>query len=194
MSGTEAPRKSWLHPAMEVRASPIEGHGLIATAEIRAGDTVALLGGRIVSGHQLRQLLARANSQDPPTYVDAITVAADAHLVLPEGETIHFLNHSCDPNCGLLIDRTKEVLQLQALRSVREGAEVSIDYDTFEYEIEFMPEQCLCGSQHCRGRVRGFKHLPVSVANQLVKRHEHYVADYLRLEFAGRALQAASPL
>ena len=85
MSGTEVPRKSWLHPAMEVRASPIEGHGLIATAEIRAGDTVALLGGRMVSGHQLRQLLARADAQDPPTYVDAITVAADAHLVLPEG-------------------------------------------------------------------------------------------------------------
>src|SRR5438105_5704427 len=113
----------------------------------------------------------------------SIPIDVNAHLLVDP--PLVYVNHSCDPNCGLLIDRTKEVLQLQALRSVREGAEVSIDYDTFEYEIEFMPEQCLCGSQNCRGRVRGFKHLPVSVANQLVKRHGHYVADYLRLEFAG---------
>ena len=78
-----------------------------------------------------------------------------------------YVNHSCDPNCGLLISREKEILQLHALRPLREGEELSIDYDSFEYEIHFMPEQCLCGSQNCRGRVRGFKHLPVALADQL---------------------------
>jgi uncharacterized protein len=134
---------------MEVRASPIEGHGLIATAEIRAGDTVALLGGRMVSGHQLRQLLARANSQDPPTYVDAITVAADAHLVLPEGETIHFLNHSCDPNVWHI-----DAFTIAARRDVAVNEELTIDYATHSGLTTFRMD-CSCGSFHCRRVITG---------------------------------------
>ena len=122
----------------------------------------------------------------------SIQIELGAHLLVDP--PLVYVNHSCDPNCGLLIDRTRQVLQLKTLRPVRDGEEVSLDYDTFEDEIEFMPEQCLCGSQNCRGRVRGFKHLPASLANQLVQRHEHYVADYLRREFAGRPSQAASPV
>jgi hypothetical protein len=119
----------------------------------------------------------------------SIQVDVDTHLQVER--PLVYVNHSCDPNCGLLINRKKEILQLQALRAVREGEELSIDYDTFEYEIEFMPERCLCGSQSCRGRVSGFKHLPAPVAEQLVERYEHYVADYLRREFARRPLEIA---
>jgi hypothetical protein len=105
-----------------------------------------------------------------------------------------YVNHSCDPNCALLIDRGKKLFQLRALRPLSRGEEVSIDYDTFEYEIHFMPEQCLCGSQNCRGRVSGFKHLTAGRAEQLMERFGIYVAEYLRRDFAMRPLDAALPV
>src|SRR2546423_9490333 len=122
----------------------------------------------------------------------SIQVDFDAHLLVDP--PLVYVNHSCDPNCGLLISCQKETLQLHALRPLREGEELSIDYDSFEYEIHFMPEQCLCGSQNCRGRVRGFKHLPVALADQLVERYQHYVADYLRGDLAIRRPEVALPV
>ena len=80
--------------------SPIEGNGLAATAVIPAGEIVARLGGRIVADRELTLLLAAAGRQGGSSYVDTITVDDDAHLVLPDGEAVHFLNHSCDPNVG----------------------------------------------------------------------------------------------
>ncbi|HEV7710351.1 MAG TPA: hypothetical protein VGP16_19305, partial [Asanoa sp.] len=61
----------WLHPDAEVRDSPIAGRGLFATAVIPAGTVVSRLGGRLVSGQQLRDLLAAAAASD--TYLDTIT-------------------------------------------------------------------------------------------------------------------------
>ena len=49
------PETCWLHPGVEVRESPIEGRGLFATEPIKAGSVVARLGGRLVSGLELRQ-------------------------------------------------------------------------------------------------------------------------------------------
>ena len=69
--------ESRLHSAVEVRASSIHGSGLVATADIPAGDVVAHLGGRIVSTDQLRRRLAAADSRDPSRYVDTITVTED---------------------------------------------------------------------------------------------------------------------
>ena len=132
-----------------MRVSSIEGHGLIATAEIRAGDTLALLGGRMVSGRQLEELLATADRLDPPVYVDTITVAADAHLVLPEGETIHFLNHSCDPNIWHI-----DAFTIAARRDVAVDEELTIDYATHSGLTTFRMD-CSCGSVHCRRVITG---------------------------------------
>jgi hypothetical protein len=82
----------WLHPDVEVRPSPIAGLGLCATSPIAAGTVVSRLGGRLVTGLQLAQLLTG------PGYVDTITVAEDRHLVLPPGTPNGRGNHSCDPN------------------------------------------------------------------------------------------------
>jgi hypothetical protein len=121
----------------------------------------------------------------------SIQVDDDRHLNVDP--PLVYLNHSCDPNCGLLIDRRQETLQLRSLRSLREGEELSLDYDTFEHEIEYMPKQCMCGSQNCRGRIKGFKHLSLSRAEGLIQRFQDYVADYLRAEFATRRLEVALP-
>ena len=139
----------WLHPAIEVRDSRIEGNGLVTTADIPAGDVVARLGGRIVSDDQLRLLFAAAGSHDTPSYVDTITVAEDAHLVLPPGEAIHFLNHSCDPNVWHL-----DAFTIVARRDMAAGEEVTIDYATHSGLSTFRMD-CSCGSPLCREVITG---------------------------------------
>ena len=141
--------ESRLHSAVEVRASSIHGSGLVATADIPAGDVVAHLGGRIVSTDQLRRRLAAADSRDPSRYVDTITVTEDAHLVLPAGGAIHYLNHSCDPNVW-----HTDAFTIAARRNVRAGEELTIDYGTHSGLSTFRMD-CSCGSPPCREVITG---------------------------------------
>ena len=81
------------------------------------------------------------------------------HVVI--NTPIQYLNHSCDPNCGVLLQRGVESLEIHALRSIAPGEELTIDYATFEYEIHFMDPPCRCEAPLCRGAITGYKDLPI---------------------------------
>jgi hypothetical protein len=134
----------WLHPAVEIGPSPVAGDGLFARARVPAGAAVSRLGGRLVSGAELRRLLGTATH-----YVDTITVADDRHLVLPPGRPNGKGNHACDPNLWWAAPYT-----LFARRDIDAGEELTNDYATSTGEAGFvMP--CRCGSALCRGEVTG---------------------------------------
>jgi uncharacterized protein len=134
----------WLHPAVEVRPSPVAGEGLFARAPIPAGTQVSRLGGRLVSGDELRRILATTEG-----YVDTITVGDDVHLVLPPGRPNGKGNHGCDPNLWWTGPYT-----LAARRDIAAGEELTNDYATSTGEADFAMA-CRCGSPLCRGRVSG---------------------------------------
>jgi SET domain-containing protein len=135
----------WLHPAVEVRASSIDGRGLFATAPIAAGTVVSRLGGELVSGRRLRQMLS---VPDHP-YIDTITVADDVHLVLPPRRPNGYGNHSCDPNLWWV-----GPYELAARRDIATGEELTNDYATSTGEPDFVMD-CACRSPLCRGVVTG---------------------------------------
>lgn len=58
------------------------------------------------------------------------------------------INHSCDPNAWL------EGLDVVARRAVAEGEEITLDYATF-YDERMPAFACSCGSDTCRGTIRG---------------------------------------
>ena len=137
----------WLHPAAEVRPSPVAGEGLFASTHMPAGTAVSRLGGRLVTGTELRRLLHAQHRSEG--YVDTITVAADVHLVLPAGRPNGKGNHSCDPNLWWAAPYT-----LAARRDISAGEELTNDYATSAGEEDFvMP--CRCGTAQCRGVVTG---------------------------------------
>lgn len=110
----------------------------------------------------------------------SIQVAPDRHVHV--ASDMEFLNHSCDPNCGVLIPLEEEVIRVVALRAIEDGEELTIDYATFEYEIEFMPD-CRCGAAGCRGRIDGYRGLPP----ERRAAYGPYIAAYLpRMEAAPR--------
>lgn len=80
-----------------------------------------------------------------------------------------FLNHSCEPNAYLKGDT------LVALRELPEGAEITFDYNTTEWDLA-NPFACACGSAVCVGTVRGFAHLDGAARQRLYP----YLAEYLK--------------
>jgi hypothetical protein len=85
------------------------------------------------------------------------------------------INHSCDPNCGILLRRGVECLEIHAIKPISSGEELATDYASFESEILYMPGPCLCGSTLCRGRITGYWELPPHRKTALGV----YVAEYL---------------
>jgi hypothetical protein len=106
-------------------------------------------------------------------------VDVDRHVVIPT--PIELINHSCDPNCGVLLRRGVERLEIHPLRPIAPGEELTTDYATFEYSVEFMDGPCRCGSAACRGRITGYKDLPADRRAAFGP----YLAEYLLdLDFA----------
>ena len=139
----------WLHPAVEVRSSPIEGHGLFATEAIPEGTAVSRVGGRLVSEAELLEAFRAAAALPDPAYIDTIAVAADRHLILPPRRDNGYGNHSCDPNLWWT-----DAYTLTARRDIAPGEELTNDYGTSTGRAEFRMA-CRCASPLCRGSVTG---------------------------------------
>lgn len=104
------------------------------------------------------------------------SVQIDFTLHLEVQPPVRFVNHSCQPNSGLLVKRGASHVDLFALRSIAAEEELTLDYCTFEQQIDFMRGDCQCGSSACRKRVRGFRDLsPSQIAD-----YGPYIAEYLR--------------
>ncbi len=110
--------------------------------------------------------------QVPQRSRHSFQVDHDTHIVIRT--PIELINHSCEPNCGVLVKREEQVLEIHALRDIQPGEELFSDYAMFEYHIQFLGD-CLCGSAHCRGQITGFKDLP----NDVRDAYGPYIAEYL---------------
>jgi cyanophycin synthetase len=120
----------------------------------------------------------------PSRVRESIQVDVDLHIVPPP--PLLYLNHSCKPSCGILIQRDAERLEVRALRRIEPGEELTVDYATFEQEIAGYNGRCLCGAPSCRGRITGYKDLPEA----LRETYGPYIAPHLRAaEVAGRGAE-----
>ncbi len=134
---------NWLSPKAQARPAGEKGWGSYAVEPIMAGETVAAFGGAVVSLDVLHTFSDDRQSR---------SIQVDTDLYLVSGETPDagdMLNHSCEPNCGLLGQ-----LLVVAMRDIEPGEELSFDYamcDASDYD-EF---RCLCGEPTCREIVTG---------------------------------------
>ncbi len=136
------PLVPWVYESVIVTTSAIEGRGLFTNEALEAGQEVLRLGGRLVSTAELVRLLDESDR-----YVDTVTVFDDLHLVLPSGTTLHYGNHSCDPNLWHV-----GPYDIASRRSVTAGEELTIDYATQSGAPGFSMV-CTCGAALCRGVV-----------------------------------------
>ena len=134
---------NWLNPKAVARPIGEKGWGSFSREPIAAGETVAAFGGWVVSGAVLQTLADDRQHR-------SIQVDTDLYLVSAETpEPGDMLNHSCEPNCGLLGQ-----MLLVAMRDIAPGEELCFDYatcDASDYD-EFC---CKCGTPSCREVVTG---------------------------------------
>lgn len=85
------------------------------------------------------------------------------------------INHCCDANIGIL-DNDKGAFDFIALREIKNGDELSWDYECSEYEIS-TPFHCKCGSIKCRGILRGFKYNRDDIKERYAPFYTSYLKD-----------------
>jgi hypothetical protein len=96
------------------------------------------------------------------------TVQMDRNLHTEVGK-LSALNHSCDPNVILDMDRMLVI----ASRDIQTGDELSFFYPSTEWEMA-APFICLCGSPRCIHVVAGARFLPFSTLET------HYLNRHIR--------------
>ncbi|WP_299193712.1 SET domain-containing methyltransferase [uncultured Erythrobacter sp.] len=83
-------------------------------------------------------------------------------------------NHSCDPNCGIMLNATGGH-NIVAMRDIAAEDEATYDYAMRNYRIEHFTASCGCGHAKCRGSITGWKDLP----QQRKDDYAGFVAPYL---------------
>lgn len=140
-----------------VKASGIAGKGLYANRNFRKGETVGVCRGKLYTSLEVER--------SPLPEHHFMQVDWDTYMLVKPPAC--YTNHSCEPNTGI-----KNSVKLVALRKIAKGEEITVDYDTLEYDWSM---KCGCSSKNCRGAVRGFKYL----SPELKKKYEGFISDYL---------------
>jgi SET domain-containing protein len=132
---------SYRSPKTEVRESGTHGRGLFARRSIRKGEIVSVRGGHILTPAMLRE------RRRPPGYWGYPIAHGIVLGPVTKRETesvMMFLNHSCAPNVGI-----RGQILFVAMRNIRRGEELTIDYAMFGADPK--PMRCRCGAAACRG-------------------------------------------
>src|ERR1035437_2820206 len=135
-----------------VKNSGIHGKGVYATKEIPKGKTIFEYKGEIISPAEVDNLPTSDMKNPNHTFLftrdDGLLINAGK-----KGNSSHFINHSCKPNCETKEKKGK--IFIYTLKKIRKGEELFYDYRiqvdkkrTKKLEKEFL---CLCGNNECRG-------------------------------------------
>jgi hypothetical protein len=136
--------KSYISPKVALLKSHVDKLGYFAKEQIEKGEIVLVKGGHIAHRNEIFASSV-INSYSPlgdDLFICALTPEEEPEVKL-------YVNHSCDPNCGI-----RGEISYVAMRLIKVGEELTIDYAMLDDEpYEF---RCTCGSKNCRGIVTGF--------------------------------------
>jgi hypothetical protein len=139
--------------SLVLRQVPGKGRGVFAGRTFRRGEEVLEFFGDVKDFADLGDDLDHALQVGPRDFMAASGLIDD------------YVNHSCDPNCGIRNDNGRIVLF--ALRDVPQGEEITFDYSTTQMN-NIWGMKCACGTTLCRGEVRDFVELPATVKARYV--------------------------
>ncbi len=124
------------------------GRGVFARTEIPSGTVVGEVEGRVIHDAE---------------YASAYCIDLGGSFSLEPRAPFRYLNHSCTPNCQLVLTEVEyddgspgpSEVHLEAIATIAPNAELTIDYAwSADGAIP-----CLCGSPECRGWVVAIEEL-----------------------------------
>lgn len=76
----------------------------------------------------------------------------------PSGDYDDYINHSCNPNCGLRIVGSRAFLV--SLHHISVSTEITFDYSTSSNDtLDEWKMECKCGAFKCRKNISGYQYL-----------------------------------
>ena len=156
----------YISPKVEMKNSSIDGVGIFCKSgeSFKQNEVVIIKGGYEL--HRSQMAAAKVIDSYLPIGDDLFLAAKTEE----EEECVKvFINHSCNPNVGMLNERT-----FVAMRPIKSGEELTIDYafvDNEDYSFT-----CKCGSPNCRGKITGYDWK----IEELQKKYYKYFSPYLQ--------------
>ncbi len=126
---------------VQVRPSPIDGHGVFAAEPVPAMTKIGEIRGEAISVEEAR---IRATRHERIMIVElsrrrAIDFSRST-------DPMRYTNHSCRPNSRLSIENGR--VEFFSLRVIAPGEELTVDYGETHHEGRLA---CRCGAEGCRG-------------------------------------------
>jgi D-alanine-D-alanine ligase len=133
-----------------IKGTSIAGFGIYAKDNITAGENIYTGEGRSQRLITRRHVETHWNEEEKETFRRyAYPLSRELFILWDENPSEWApQNHSCDPNAGY------DGLNVVALRNIKKGEELTLDYATFLDE-NMEPFQCNCGAKNCRGLITG---------------------------------------
>ena len=133
------PRLRQFPITVEFKNSNVEGTGLFAKQDIQSGQEVAKLGGVLVHKDNVTKYLSQVGNFGPQVNQDWFISP------LTKKELPGAINHSCEPNIGMV-----DELTFQTLKDIKTGEELAADYSQTGLMNGF---ECNCGAANCKHQV-----------------------------------------
>jgi len=121
---------------VKIQSTGIMGNGVFAARDFKKGEQVLPFNGK-------RTPCLHHN------YLYDLQI--DERDVMCMGYPLRTVNHSCEPNTGII-----DVKILIALRDIAKGEQIFYDYSTTIDDDCSWAIECLCGSKRCRGKIEDF--------------------------------------
>ena len=119
--------------------------GVMAGEDIKKGELIRYIKGDV----KFKINKGKKDSLSNPNWVGI----GENQWIDPE-KPYKFLNHSCNPSAGV-----KGKVSMYAIRDIKEGEEITIDYSTIEAD-QLWEMPCSCGANNCRKIVKSIQYLP----------------------------------
>jgi uncharacterized protein len=157
-----------LAPGLSVGRSKIDGEGCFTKVQLPKGVMIAEYTGKRISQKDAKQRVRSGRGKRRIGDIDARWCIDGSR----GGNGTQYINHSCEPNCEVIVER--ERILIYALRDVAPGEEITTDY---LYELGLEGTRCNCQTPSCleeiglakltsedklRARARPAHHYPAS--------------------------------
>ncbi len=141
-----------------VQNSKINGKGTFALRDIRKHEFIDYIKGPIK--HKI-------NTTPKDSAANPDWVGFKKNYWVDPLPPFKYINHSCDPNCGL-----RGTKMVYALKPIGKGEELTFDYSTSEIDLNWqLNHRCNCGAKNCRRIIRSIQSLPADT----VKKYMPYI-------------------
>lgn len=147
-------------PNLEIKDTKSKGKGVYSKILIPAQTIIFELAGKVIQ----RDELSKYSPSDVALFFQ---IGADIFLS-KSGDLDDYMNHSCNPNCGLKIVGHRALLV--SLYQINPGDEITWDYSTTSNDTnDSWQMKCGCEDYNCRKVISGFNYLSTEEKNKYIK-------------------------